>query len=115
VAYSDKDGRSGLFMLATPDPDIAYLKATFFQRYDNTSVEGRYAIQYLENTKPYELGYSATYSEEKIGFSTDLKTPHSEDLNIEVGFISGKRVEVKVFILYGADNKVDTLVKYLVK
>ena len=115
VAYSNKDGRSGLFMLATPDPDIDFLKTTFFQRLTEDSFEGRYFVQYGETSKPYELGVTSAYSDDKIEFTTDLKTPHTEDLDIEIGFAGRKRYEVKLFGMYGPDNKIDTLVKYTIR
>lgn len=116
VAYSNKNGgRSGLFMLATPDPDIDFFKTTFFQSLTEDTFEGRYFAQYGEASKPYELGLTTEYSDDKIAFTSDLKTPHSEDLDIEIGFAGRRRYEVKLFGMYGSDNKIDTLVKYTVR
>lgn len=115
LAYSDKNGHSGLFMLVTPDPDIDFFKATFYQKQTEVSFEGRYATQYGDKSKPYELGLSTTFSDDKIAFGTDFKTPYTEDLNLELGFSGNKRVEMKLLGLYGSDNKIDTLIKYSVK
>lgn len=111
IAYSNKDGNKGLFMLATPDPDIDYLKATFLHRLNEDDYEGRWTVQYGENAKPYEAGIKSTYSNDKLAFGVDLKTPHTEDFTIDLGFSSGKKIETKVACVYGMD-KVDALMKY---
>lgn len=112
VAYSNKDGKSGLFMLATPDPDLDYFKTTFFQRLTNDSFEGRWTAQYGETSQPYEYGVKTTYSEKEIAFDTDLKTPYSEDLAVNLGFETRTQVLAKLHAMYGDDNSIDTLVKY---
>ncbi|XP_076440191.1 uncharacterized protein LOC143279842 [Babylonia areolata] len=115
VAYSNKDGRSGLFMLATPDPDIDFFKTTFFQRLTEDKFEARYTVQYGEASKPYDLGLMTVYSDDMIAFSTDLKTPHTKDLGIEIGFARKRRVELKLFGMYGPRDKINFIVNYNIR
>ncbi|KAL8574007.1 hypothetical protein ACOMHN_029454 [Nucella lapillus] len=115
LAYSNRDGRRGSFMLAIPSSDFDFFKTTFSQSLTEDKFEGRYTVQYGEDAKPYALGLMTTYSEEMIAFSTDLKTPHTEDFGVEIGFGRKRRVEIKLFVMYGPNDKINIHVMYNIK
>ena len=114
IEHSASDeNRNILFVLITPDPDMKYLRTSSSTYHKDERFEGNFSVQYGEDSMPYALRLTCTNSEARKAFTSILKTPHTENTNLDFNIAFKEQYELRLAVNYGMENKIGTKAKYI--